>query len=731
MNHESVPPTGAEADDSRREVEALADALESCARLTGVPLEAVRARESAAAALRQRPGRDPESRLEQLVHAGEDCGLRVAVVRLARRDIPWQARPDCPLVVPDPEGRGWAVLARRGLFRMHLHRTGHPPLEKVGPAAARAAVGEGPGDGVVPVALVHPAMPLAPGASADAHHEHLSPLRRLLGILRPELPDIGTLLIFSFVTGILYLSVPLAVDAVVNNIAFGGQLGVYRQALFIVGVALFGVLGLLAAVRAVQHYVVEIIQRRLFVRLGADLAFRLPRVRLSALDNVHGPELVNRFFDVVTVQKSSALILLDGINLLLSTVIGLLVLGFYHPSLLAFSLALLLLLLLIIFPGGRGAVATSIRESAAKYEMAAWLEQLAESPVVFKAAGGAALAMEKADLLCRRYLDRRHRHFRILMRQIIGLLSLQALASSALLLIGGFLVLAGELTLGQLVAAELIVTAIVASIAKLGKQFESWYDALTATDKLGHLVDLPIEREGGEVPAESAQAMDLAVDRLVMAGLGGHGDTQALSFRAEPGFRLALTGPEGCGASRFIDVAYGLREPRDGHLNVDRLDLRHWDLAALRRQVALIRGPELVAGTVADNIRLGRMHLGLDVVTDALRGVGLLDDILHMSGGLQHPLLMGGRPLTSGQALRLAVARALVGKPRLILIDRVLDGIEPGLLEQLCAALFPPHRPWTVIVVTRDPAVARRCDRTVNLGPSLPVATQGETHGHD
>ena len=339
MNHESVPPTGAEADDSRREVDALADALESCARLTGVPLEAARARESAAAALRQRPGRDPESRLEQLVHAGEDCGLRVAVVRLARRDIPWQARPDCPLVVPDPEGHGWAVLARRGLFRMHLHRTGHPPLEKVGPAAARAAVGQGPGDGVVPVALVHPAMPLAPGASADAHHEHLPPLRRLLGILRPELPDIGTLLIFSFVTGILYLSVPLAVDAVVNNIAFGGQLGVYRQALFIVGVALFGVLGLLAAVRAVQHYVVEIIQRRLFMRLGADLAFRLPRVRLSALDNVHGPELVNRFFDVVTVQKSSALILLDGINLLLSTVIGLLVLAFYHPSLLAFSLA--------------------------------------------------------------------------------------------------------------------------------------------------------------------------------------------------------------------------------------------------------------------------------------------------------------------------------------------------------------------------------------------------------
>ena len=720
MTHDPTASPGP-SDGIRREAAGLSDALEACARLTGVALEPEAAREAAIAAVRQLPGSDPEVRLQQLTRAGEACGLRVVVVRMERGDVPWQARPDCPLAVPADDGSGWAILARRGVFRMHLHRTGQPPLVKVGPTAARAAVGNGPADARIAVALVHPALPLDPAAAGHGH-EHPSPLHRLIGILRPELPDIGTLLVFSFVTGILYLAVPLAVDAVVNNIAFGGQQGVYRQALILVGLALLGVLTLLAAVRGVQHYVVEIIQRRLFVRLGADLAYRLPRVRLPALDAVHGPELVNRFFDVVTVQKSSALILLDGINLLLSTVIGLLVLAFYHPSLLAFSLALLLLLLVIVFPGGRGAIDTSIRESAAKYEIAAWLEQLAQSPATFKAAGGAAFALEKAEVLCRRYLEFRRRHFRILLRQISGLLALQALSSSALLLIGGFLVLGGELTLGQLVAAELIVTAIVASIAKLGKHFESWYDALAAIDKLGYLIDLPIERDGGEVPAATTVPVGLTAAGLVLPGNVHRSSTSPVDLQIEPGTRLAVTGPEGSGASLLLDLAYGLREPGGGQVTADGLDLRHWDLAALRHQVALVRGPEIVAGTIADNVRMGRSELGLDAVSEALRDVGLLEDVQRLPGGLHHPLLMGGRPLTAGQSLRLSLARALVGRPRMILIDRVLDGLEPTVLDQVARPLFPGHRPWTLVIATHDPEVAKRCDRAVNLGsPATPA----------
>ncbi|KAB2674723.1 MAG: ABC transporter ATP-binding protein [Verrucomicrobia bacterium] len=572
-------------------------------------------------------------------------------------------------------------------------------------------------------AVVQAARPVAElGARAaedhGAHHgeDHPSPHRRLWGLLRAEMRDIRALVIFSGITGILYLAVPLTVDAVVNNIAFGGQQRVYLQALLVLSVALLAVLVLLALVRAVQHYLAEVIQRRIFVRLAADLAHRLPRVAASAIDRVHAPELVNRFFDVATVQKSSSLLLLDGVNLVLSAVIGMVVLAFYHPSLLAFVLVLLVLLCLLVFGLGRGAVRTSIEESRAKYAVAGWLEELAHFPNLFKGPGGSRFALDRADLLARRYLESRRSHFRVLMRQIGGLLALQALASSALLAVGGFLVLSGELTLGQLVASEIIVTAVVASVAKLGKHLEGWYDAMAAMDKIGHLVDLETERESGEWPSVGAGPARLEVRGLSFAYPSGNPVLQEVTFALERGTTTALVAPVGGGASTLLDLLYGLRLPSSGHASLDGLDLRQWSLAALRKDVSLVRGHEIIEASVADNVRMARPGIGIDEVREALRLSGLLDDVLSMPAGLDSPVLLGGRPLTSVQRTRLVLARAMVGKPRLLLLDAVLDGLDPEVLGPLLSTLFAPERSWTVLVATRDPEVIRNCGFRIGLG---------------
>ena len=333
----------------------------------------------------------------------------------------------------------------------------------------------------------------AAGGKSPPNHSagHPPPFRRFVALLRPEGREIRVVIILSVITGVLYLATPLTVDAVVNNFAFGGEQPVYVQALIVLAVFLLFLLGMLGILRAAQDYAMEIIQRRLFVRLTADLAYRLPRVPVSVLEAHQGPELVNRFFDVVTVQKSVSGLLLDGINVLFSTLIGLVVLGFYHPLLLLFSLILLALLLLVMLLPGHRAVRTSIEESYAKHAVVGWLEQIAMFPLLFRVSGAAEMACSRADLLSLRYLEARKSHFRILMGQVVSLLALQAIASAALLSIGGWLVLRAELTLGQLVASELIVAAIVAAMSKLGKHLESWYDAMASVDKLGYLVDLP------------------------------------------------------------------------------------------------------------------------------------------------------------------------------------------------------------------------------------------------
>jgi ABC-type bacteriocin/lantibiotic exporter with double-glycine peptidase domain len=555
--------------------------------------------------------------------------------------------------------------------------------------------------------------------SFHLHHDearaHPSPIWRFIGLMRTEMPDIWTVITFSVITGVLYLALPLAVNALVSNLAFGGQSGPMAQALLVLGVALFACLALSAIVRGLQHYVAEVIQRRLFVRMAADLAYRLPRVEAAALDGVHAPEVVNRFLDVVTVQKSASLILLNGINAVLGALIGMVVLGFYHPFLLAYVVVLVAALGLIVFVLGRRAVSTAIGESVCKYEFVNWLEEIARYPRLFKGPGGYDLATERADQLARNYLTARRGHFRVLMRQIGGLLALEVFASAALLIVGGWLVINMQLTLGQLVASELIVSAIVVSVGKLGKQFEAWYDAVAAVDKLGHLVDLDIEREDGSSPAATAGGIAVEVRDLSFGYEKERPVFSNVNLTLAPGERVALRGGEGSGCSTLLDLLHGLRRLDRGYIAVDGLDLRSWMLELLRNQVMLIRSEDIVSGTVADNARLGRAEIGLDEIDRVLEQVGLLEDVRAMPDGLNTQLISGGLPLSSRQRTRLLLARALLMKPRLLLIDGVLDGLEPSCLASMADPVFDRSQPWTVLIATREPELAARCDRSFEL----------------
>jgi putative ABC transport system ATP-binding protein len=476
-----------------------------------------------------------------------------------------------------------------------------------------------------------------------------------------------------------------------------------------------GFLGFAAAIRALLAYVVEILQRRLFVRVVADLAYRLPRVRQDAFDGHHGPELINRFFEVVTVQKVAATMLLEGVLLILQTFIGMAVLAFYHPFLLGFDIVLLACIVFIIFGLGRGAVTTSIQESRAKYAIAAWLQELARHPTAFRLHGGNRFALERADQLTVDFLESRRLHFRVLMRQILFALGLQAIAATVLLGLGGWLVIQGQLTLGQLVAAELIVTVIVGSFAKLGKHMESFYDLMSSMDKLGHLFDLPIEdhtklfhlHEGGPAALEV---------RDVSYHYHASGDAlQGVSFELQPGETLAVVEPDGSGKSTLIELLSGIRRPAAGHIELDGIDLRELRCDSLREHMALARSCEIFHGTIDENVHMNRPNISARDVRQALAAVGLLDDLLKLPRGLDTPLQTNGAPLSSGQAHRLALARAIVGRPRLLLIDGTFDAIADDVLVSILDKLISPEMPWTLVVATGRADVARRCQRVLHL----------------
>ena len=538
----------------------------------------------------------------------------------------------------------------------------------------------------------------------------LGPVRRLLALADIERQDLGVVIVYAVAIGAMTLAVPVAVQALVNTVAFGSML----QPLIVLTLLLLMGLAFVAVLSVLQTMVAEAIQRRIFVRVAADFARRLPRMSPKIRGKVHTPELVNRFFDTVTLQKAATTLLLDGLALILQIAVGMLLLAFYHPLLLAFDLALLIAIAIVVFVFGRGTVSTAVYESKRKYAVAAWLEGLAASPTRFADASSRAFADMKAETLIREWLQARSAHFTRLLRQITGGLSLQVLASVALLGIGGWLVVRRQLTLGQLVAAELVVSAIGAGLGKIGKQLESFYDASASADKIGQILDQPLEGLGGRL---------LLGDGPFSVGVYDVSRGEDL-IEIEAGEHLGLRGRSPKHAA-VIDHLFGLEGrsfgdaalPSKFEALLDGSPLSELDIEALRGEVALVRNIDLIAASVLDNLS-GQVLVGdTREVKEVLELCGLIERVTAMPEGVHSMIQPDGAPLCEVDARRLVLAHALLRRPRLLLIDGGLDGLSfsPEQRQLLFDHIFSPTAPWTVVVASDDPDVLAHCRQRVTL----------------
>jgi ABC-type bacteriocin/lantibiotic exporter with double-glycine peptidase domain len=556
---------------------------------------------------------------------------------------------------------------------------------------------------------------IAPSSSGN-----LSPFAAIRELVGNESGELWVIAAYGAAVGLLSLATPLAVSALVQSVGFSTVL----QPLVVLTILLGAVLSFYSVLRALQAKVVELLQARLFLRVSGELAYRLPRVEFAAFDRAHGPELVNRFFDVLTLQKGAATLLLDGLALALQTIVGMLLLAFYHPLLLAFDVMLAGGLVIALVALGNGAISTSIDESKAKYALAAWLEELVRNSTAFRNQGGQAIALKHADRLGEKYILSRKKHWKILFRQIVATLAIKSIAHVALLGLGGWLVINRQLTLGQLVAGELVLTAVLTGVSKFGKQLETWYDVSAAADKLGHLLALPLEREGG-VDLRSSDAIAVQLQNVSFAYTPEVVVLKRASVAIKPKAKVALVAATGIGRSTVLDLLYGLRRAPTGTVRIAGLDVREISLRSLRQRVELVRGVEVFEGTVEDNVRMGRDSLDRAAIHRALEVVGLTDEIAAMPDGIHTKLATGGSPLSPGEAQLLVLARAIVAEPGLLLIDQTLDRVFPHDRERLLSALLGPQAPWTAIVVSNDPVVIAHCsDRLEHRNQQLFYSSQ-------
>lgn len=545
---------------------------------------------------------------------------------------------------------------------------------------------------------------------------------RVLRVLHGERRDVAVIFVYALAVGLCSLSIPVGVQSVVNSVAFG----VVLQPLVVITALVGGVLLFSGVLRILQLIVVEILQRRLVVRLSLSLADRIPHVEFEQFQSKFGPEYVLRFLETFSAQKNIASLLLDGIALFFQVAVGLVLVSFYHPFFLAFAIVLTIFLVLLVTPLGIGAIKTSIRASDAKYDVATWLQDLARVPMLFKSNRGDAFALERADQLVSTYLTWRRKHFHVLLRQVIGSVTIQVLASTLLLGLGGWLVIKQQLTLGQLVAAELVVGVILSGVAKLGRYLDKFYELCASVAKLDALFDVPTEKQSGSFFSPGGEPARLVISNLLVRhDNDAHPTLSDLSLEIEPGGKVAILGQNGSGKSTLANCIYRITSPRAGRVEIDGHDVREVHPLELRSEIALARGLDLFHGTIEENLTLSREGLPPTRVREALSMVGLLEDIYALPEGLQTMLKGQAEPLSRGQAARLVIARAILMDPRLLIIDGVLDGIDENTVGDLLANITGPDARWSLLVLTHESDIVRKFPQAYRLEHGTLVAIDG------
>jgi len=554
-------------------------------------------------------------------------------------------------------------------------------------------------------------------------------LRRILKVLRLDRREISSIYFFAILSGLIQLSLPLGIQSIISFV-LGGSISTSLVILIIMVVAGVFFNGL---VQVNQMKIIEKVEQKLFVRYSFEYAHRIPHLDLRSVDQYYLPEMVNRFFDTVTLQKGIAKLLLDIPTATLQILFGLILLSFYHPVFIAFGIILVLLVWVIIYYSGPRGLATSIRESDYKYRVAGWLEELARVIWSFKFSRGTQLNLRRTDTLVEGYLDSRSSHFRILLLQYWTLIGFKVLITAAMLIVGSLLLIDQELNLGQFISAEIVILLVIGSVERLIINLTTVYDVLTSVEKLEKISDKPMEKEGDLRMERQPRGMKVQLDHLHF-GYGEGLVLKDITFTIPPGSKVSVMGPDGSGKSTLVRLLSGVYSDYEGSLRVDDISLHEYRLDEYREQTGILLNRfEIFRGTLLENITMGNDGLSPREISAFAERLGLAEWAEGNGPGFSDELDPLGNRLPASAVHKILLLRALVNNPRLLLLEEPLAQLDEPTRTRVRDHLLASKPGTTVFVESNDEEFARHCDivlyfekgRLRHAGPWAPNLKNG------
>ncbi|MCH2234286.1 MAG: ATP-binding cassette domain-containing protein [Crocinitomicaceae bacterium] len=541
----------------------------------------------------------------------------------------------------------------------------------------------------------------------------LTPTKRFWRLLKPDSREIRNIYVYAVFIGLVNLSLPIGIQSIINLIQ-GGQMStswVILVIFVILGIMITGIL------QINQLRITESLQQKIFSRAAFEFAYRIPKVKLRALHGKYAPELMNRFFDIISVQKGLSKILMDFSTASIQTVFGLLLLSLYHPFFIVFSLILIALVYAIFKLTSKRGLETSLVESKNKYNVAHWLQELARTSVSFKMAGVTELPLRRTDKATNKYVDAREEHFVILKNQYILLVFFKVLVASGLLVAGSILVIEQQMNIGQFVAAEIIILLVLGAVEKLILSLETIYDVVTSLEKVGQVTDMELESNTGMNILETDVRKGLKVEisqikfsypeqqRLVFNGA---------SLKIESGEKVMVMGDSDSGKTTLLYIMSGLYKVKEGSIGFNDLPIGNLNPNYLRTIVGDCLMDELLfEGTIMENLTMGRDSATFDNVQWAIENLGLVDFIKTLPNGYDTVIRPQGKQFSKGIVDKLILARSIVDKPRLLLIKDAFSSLIGEERESIMNFLTAKENDWTLIIASKDKMIQSKVDRLI------------------
>lgn len=542
----------------------------------------------------------------------------------------------------------------------------------------------------------------------------MTPLKRFYNLLKLDKKDVYQIIIYAAFSGLISLSLPLGIQAIVNFIQ-GGQISVSWQVLILIvtmGVALVGILTLM------QLRITENLQQKIFIRSSFEFAYRLPKVSFNALYDKYPPEIANRFFDTLSIQKGTSKLLLEFTTALLQVGLGLVLLSLYHPFFILFGIVLLIILYVIFKFSFDEGLYTSLKESTFKYKVVYWLQEIARNRNSFINKNNFDYALNKNDQLVNNYIQFREKHFNVIQRQFSQLIIYKVFITAGLLLVGGYLVLDQKMNIGQFVAAEIIILLIINSVEKLIVGLETLYDVLTAVEKIGLVTDLEIHEslKRSEPDTEDSHLTIETVDMNFRYPDDDKDIIKNINLKITPGEKVFIAGVNNSGKTTLVRLLSGYLSPTSGIIYVNESIIKKSERGYYKNFTGLVMQEDtLFEGTLLENLTFNNPKVSKEDVKWALNAVGLTVIVKRLPNGLDTIINSDGRQLTRSVIQKIMIARAIISRPKVLFLEEPTISMDPKSARQIIDFLVSPENDWTIIVSSVDQYWKKVCNREIDM----------------